>query len=66
MNLTDAPDVLTVPEVAKLLRINRNHAYDLVREGALYGVHLGHSIRVPKAAVLRFLEGREPGAERTA
>ena len=58
LNLSDAPDVLTVPELAKLLRINRNHAYELVKSGAIYGVRCRRSIRIPKAAFLRFLEGQ--------
>ena len=67
LNLRDVPDVLTVPEVAKLLRINRNHAYELVKSGAIYAVKCGRSIRVPKAAFIRFLEGQgEPAEARTA
>lgn len=64
MLLENAPDVLTVPEVARLLRVNRNTAYDLVRKGALYGARIGHVLRVPRSEVERFLSrdgGREEG-----
>lgn len=46
--------MLTVPEVAKLLRIGRNHAYELVARGEIPSVRLGRLIRVPRAE----LEGR--------
>lgn len=63
MLLENAPDVLTVPEVARLLRIDRNTAYDLVKSGALYGARIGHLLRVPRAEVERFLSrgGGEEG-----
>lgn len=57
IRLDEAPDVLTVPEVARLLRIGRNRAYDLINEGRLVGCRVGHGIRVPKTAVKRFLAG---------
>ena len=55
MLLENAPDVLTVPEVARLLRIDRNTAYELIKSGALYGARIGHLLRVPRAEVERFL-----------
>ena len=58
MNLESAPDVLTVEEAAKLLRVGRNAAYGLVRDRRLYGAHIGHSIRIPKSALVAFLEGQ--------
>lgn len=60
MLLENAPDVLTVPEVARVLRIHQDTAYDLVRSGALYGARIGHVLRVPRAEVERFLD--RPGA----
>lgn len=60
MRLEDAPDVLTVPEVARLLRIGRNAAYDLIGDGELYGRHIGRAIRVPKSAVVAYLAGQSP------
>lgn len=56
MTLAEAPEVLTVPEVARLLRINRNTAYALIRAGDLYCARIGKSFRVPKSAVERLLE----------
>ncbi|MFQ5968122.1 MAG: helix-turn-helix domain-containing protein [Acidimicrobiia bacterium] len=67
MIIDEAPEVLTVPEVAQVLRIGRNAAYQLVREGVIPHVRLGKTIRVPKAALLRYLgldppeQGNGPG-----
>jgi len=50
---------LTIPEVAKLLRIGRNTAYEAARTGALPGVlHFGRAIRVSRAALNQFLSGQ--------
>ncbi len=49
MNLADAPDVLTVEEAAKLLRIGRGAAYEAARRGDLPTVRIGaRTLRVPR------------------
>lgn len=47
--------VLTVDECADALRISRNLAYQLVREGALPHLRLGKRIIVPRQALERML-----------
>lgn len=42
------PLLLTVVEVAGLLRISRNLAYDLVHQGRLPHVRLGRRILIPR------------------
>ena len=54
--LRDLPDLLKVDEVAAVLRTGLGKAYMLTRTGALPSVKLGRSLRVPKAALERFLE----------
>ncbi|MEZ4554828.1 MAG: helix-turn-helix domain-containing protein [Dehalococcoidia bacterium] len=49
----DEKTMLTVPEAAKLLRIGRNHAYELVARGEIPSVRLGRLIRIPRAALER-------------
>jgi excisionase family DNA binding protein len=48
---------LSVPEVARLLGISRNHAYAMARD-RVYPVHaLGRKLVIPKAKFMRWLNG---------
>ncbi len=52
------PQVLTVDEAARLLRVNRKTLYDAVREGRVPGViRLGRCIRIGRTALLAWLQG---------
>ena len=54
------PSVLTVEELAKLLRVNRDTAYKAVAEGRIPGVRrVGRSIRIGRDAVLDWLRGKD-------
>lgn len=55
MTLDDAPDILKVCELADVLRCGRDAAYELVNSGRVWSVKVGNRIRIPKAAVRRFL-----------
>ena len=46
--------LFTVSEVAKLLKVNRNFVYDLIRNGELEAVKVG-SIKVTKEAVDKYV-----------
>lgn len=46
--MNDDTELLTVPETARLLRISRNLAYELVARGELPAVRLGRVIRIPR------------------
>jgi excisionase family DNA binding protein len=48
-------DVITVMELAKMLRIGRNSAYDLVKNGDVQSVRIGNKIRIAKSSVVKFL-----------
>ncbi|GHV13299.1 hypothetical protein FACS1894219_07920 [Clostridia bacterium] len=48
-------DVLTVKELAEVLRIGKNAAYDLVRTRAVASVRIGRKYLVPKRKVIEFL-----------
>ena len=55
-----AEDVLlTVPDVAKHLKLSSYRVYGLVRQGALKSIHLGKSVRVRPAAVAEYLAHQE-------
>lgn len=53
------PVVMSVPELAKLLGIGRNAAYDMVSAGLIRSVRIGKTIRIPRTALIEFLE-RDP------
>jgi excisionase family DNA binding protein len=53
------PDILTVEETAKLLRISRGLAFAAVRNREIPSIRVGRRILVPKARLLAWLEARE-------
>jgi excisionase family DNA binding protein len=55
--LSCAPEILTVREVGRILRIGRNQAYGLVKSGRLRSCRIGGIIRVPRVALEQFLAG---------
>jgi excisionase family DNA binding protein len=62
-SLDELPEVLTIEEAAKVLRIGRGAAYALARQylatdgrEGLPVVGLGRSLRVPRAKLLALLE----------
>jgi excisionase family DNA binding protein len=61
MDVDELPAVVTVAEVAKLLRISRGGAYELVRSGQIYAKRIGRSVRVPRSSLRDFLERPGPG-----
>ena len=70
MELDSEPQTLTVEEAARVLRIGRTTAYALAREWCATGgrsglpvLELGRSLRVPRAALLRLLEGQHPASQ---
>ena len=71
MDIETLPDMLRVEEAAAVLRISRSSAYDEValfqrtggREG-LPSIRVGaRSLRVPKAALLRWIDEKLSGAD---
>jgi len=52
--------LLTVPEAARLLRISRNLAYELVAQGRLPHIRLGRRILIPRFGLEQWI-AREAG-----
>ena len=50
------PLLLTVEEMASVLRIGRNPAYQLVKDGNIQSIRVGRSIRIPRNALIQFVE----------
>lgn len=55
MAVQQRPMLLTVKEVATLLRIHRPKVYDLIREGTIHGFKLGSDWRVKRESVERLV-----------
>ena len=53
--------VLTVPEVAKRLKLSTYRVYELARQGCLKSVRLGKSVRVRPSAVAEYLAQQGAG-----
>lgn len=51
----DEADVLTVTDVARLLKIGKNNAYDLIKKGDIPAIKLSRKIIVPKNSLIEFL-----------
>lgn len=49
------PLLLTVGEMATILRIGRNPAYQLVKDGSVQSIRVGRSIRIPRNALVQFV-----------
>ncbi len=48
-------DVLTVKELKEVLRIGFNKAYELLNNGDIKSLRIGHKIIIPKTAVIEYL-----------
>lgn len=55
-NFETLPLLLTVSELSAVLRIGRNAAYQLVKDGDIKSLHVGRSIRIPRTALIQFIE----------
>lgn len=51
-----ASEVYSVEEAAKLLGVGRNTAYNAANSGDLPSIRIGRSIKIPKAALTKFME----------
>lgn len=60
--IDDAPLLLRVGEAARLLSISRSQAYALCAGGLLPSVKIGSAVRVPRAALLAWVEQQQRGA----
>lgn len=52
----DLPVMLTIMDVAKLLRVSKNTAYNFVKSGKVPYVKVGHQIRVFRDDVMRYIQ----------
>lgn len=58
-SLDDLPMTLRAEELMPILGVGRNTAYELVRSGRLRSIRVGRQVRIPKNALIEFLENTE-------
>ncbi|MGH7283565.1 MAG: helix-turn-helix domain-containing protein [Polyangiaceae bacterium] len=59
ITIEQLPEVLTVNEVARLLRVNRKTVYRAIERGEFpCARRIGNTIRVARDAMLRWLDGQ--------
>lgn len=51
----DTSSLMTVPEMAEILGIRRNRAYELLRNGVIQGFRIGCTWRISKAALDKYI-----------
>lgn len=56
--LDQLPDVLTIPELQKMLRIGRCTAYRLIQSKEIRSIRIGKNIRIPKKFVIEFIKAQ--------
>lgn len=54
--LDEFKDVLTVEELCEALKISKRLAYDLIRDGTIPVRRIGRIYRIPKIAVINYLQ----------
>ena len=50
------PDVVSIPDLMKMLNIGRNTAYRLLQNGKLKSIKIGKQYRIPKQFIIEYLE----------
>lgn len=58
--MSDLRPLLTVEDVARILRISRSMAYRIMADGRLRTVAIGRSVRVRPADLERYIDVNEP------
>lgn len=56
--MTDEPDILTVAEVARLLRMSANTVYDRAGDGTIPCRRIGRSLRFSRRLIIAWMEGK--------
>ena len=51
----DFPDILSVLQLSRMLNINEKAAYQLVRENRIDHFKIGRTFRIPKMAVIKYM-----------
>lgn len=55
MMFPEYPDILSISDLQKMLGISRHLAYDLINDGEIAALMIGHSYKIPKPNVVSYL-----------
>jgi excisionase family DNA binding protein len=55
---SDLPLLLTVRDLAALLNIGRNNAYEMCHRPGFPAIRLGKQVRIPRDALMRWLDAQ--------
>ena len=58
VSFENLPLVLRVEDLANVLCISRNTAYDLIRSGKIQSIRIGRNYRIPREALAEYLKRR--------
>ncbi len=62
--LANYPGIITLPQVAKILRLSRTKAYGLAADGTLPALRIGGSVRVLKSDLAKLIVTQRGGKAR--
>lgn len=51
----DFDDILTIDELAELLKIGKNTAYRLINSGKIRSIRIGRIHRIPKKSIIEYI-----------
>ena len=54
-NFAEIPQVLTVKDLQRLLRVSLNTTYSLIRSGEIRAKTVGRQLRIPRSEFLRYI-----------
>ena len=65
MMFPDYPDIVTTPQLQKMLGISRRLVYQLIGDGPIPGILIGNTYKIPKAGVINYFmtEGGDKHAD---
>ena len=55
MMFSNYPDVVTVPQMQKMLHVSKPTAYNLINDGYIKCVKMGGTYRIPKICIINYV-----------
>ena len=51
-------DVVGIPDLMRMLKIGKNSAYTLVKNGAIQSIRIGKVHKIPKKNIIKYLQSK--------